>query len=363
MRPNFPGSMMPPPPPSQAEPSAAQMKPGPTVTMPAVLKVSGVAAIVNGQKITNQDLVAHFLQNGGQPLLQELITFTEIQQAAAKAHVVVTPAEIDQRLAETKKQVLTRYYGQTWAQFLESRGLSEAYAREQTEIEIILDKLAVAKLPPFSLKGEIHVYHILLATTNVPYGSTPHKDDDAIAQLKQIKADIVAGKITFQDAAKKYSEDHSNSAKGGDLGWISQTDPYDPAFKTAAFGLKQGQISDPVKSQFGYHLIYVAETGDNATPAEVQKASQDTLRQRAGPMVGQLVQQIQAQASVEDILIPAPPKPKAPTPISFPRQSPVVAPQKAPVSMTPAPPAASAQPGTVTGSAKPNGNMPPPPPM
>ena len=337
----MPPGMMPPSMPGP--PSADQLKPGPTVTLPATLKVSGVAAIVNGEKITNQELVTRFLESGGAPTLQELITETEIGQAAHKAHVAVTETEVTNLLSQTKVQLLERSPGQTWTEFLESHGLTEDYARDQMRMQLTVEKLAVAKLPPYTLSGKIHVYHILLATTSLPYATSSHTDADALAQIKTIKSEIDAGKMTFQNAAKEYSEDHSNSSKGGDLGWISESDPLDPAFKQAAFALKQGQVSDPVKSQFGWHLIYLAKMGENATAAEVQQAADDSLQQRSQPYIGAVVQQIQANAAVEGVLMPTPPKPKPPMPVMMPRSMPVQ-PMHSP-------------------SGKPSRSTPPPPPM
>jgi foldase protein PrsA len=353
MRPNLPPGMMPPPPPS-GPPSDAQLKPGPTVTLPATLNISGVAAIVNGEKITNTELIKRFLVNGGQPTLKELITELEVDQAARKAHVVVTASEIDSLLKTTKIQLLQQSPGQTWTQFLEAHGLSEDYARDQMRMELTVDKLAVSKQAPFTLAGKIHVYHILIATTPLPYASSSHSDAEAQTLIKSIKAQIDAGTITFQNAAKKYSEDHSNAPNGGDLGWISQTDPLDSSFKQAAFALKQGQISDPVKSQFGWHLIYLAKIGSDATPAEVQKASDDTLQERARPLVGQIVQQLQASAVVEDVLIPIPPQQKPPAPMMMP-QRPMPGPGR-PMPQPGPPPAPGAGPAQ-------SGKTPPAPPL
>ena len=328
-------------------PTAAQLKPGKNVTMPATLKVSGVAAIVNGQPITNQQLTAEVIRDGGGATLRQLIATDELEQAARKAHVTVTDAEVTDSLQATKVQALSQSQGQTWSEVLASHGYSEQYAREQTRLELLAEKTALATSgqPAFSLKDKIHVYHILLLTEQVPQGNAPQTDSAALAKITQILADIHAHKITFQQAAKKYSQDPGSAAKGGDLGWLGQSDPLDPAFKTAMLAVKEGQISQPIKSQFGYHIIYVPEYGTHATPAQVSAAADQTIQQRAQPLMRGFMSQMQATAQVQNILVPAPPA--APSPfgagVGGPRTIPVPPGYRGPIM----------QPGNPNGGARP----------
>ena len=80
-------------------------------------------------------------------------------------------------------------------------------------------------------------------------------------QANDIRAEIMAGEnqqaifSNFMRAARKYSTCPSGSS-GGILGWFGRGDMV-PAFERAAFELPNGQVSEPVKTQFGYHLIYV----------------------------------------------------------------------------------------------------------
>jgi parvulin-like peptidyl-prolyl isomerase len=79
--------------------------------------------------------------------------------------------------------------------------------------------------------------------------------DEAVA--KQLKSDIEKG-ASFEEMARKHSTCPSN-AKGGDLGWFGKGQMVKP-FEEAAFSTPQNQISQPVKTQFGYHLIKVTAT-------------------------------------------------------------------------------------------------------
>jgi len=118
---------------------------------------------------------------------------------------------------------------------------------------------------------ETHVSHILL---RVGEGMS---EADAVRKLMSIKQDIQAGKGSFADYARTSSQDGS-AGQGGDLGWISPGQTV-PEFERAMNALQPGQISDPVRSQFGYHLIMVqARRVVAASPAQ----QDDTARQAVG---------------------------------------------------------------------------------
>ena len=75
--------------------------------------------------------------------------------------------------------------------------------------------------------------------------------------MKEIKKSISNNLITFEDAAKKYSEDAS-SIKGGDLGWLSAKEII-TELKSIIINQVPGELSEPVKSSFGWHLISVRD--------------------------------------------------------------------------------------------------------
>lgn len=100
---------------------------------------------------------------------------------------------------------------------------------------------------------EVHARHILLRT------SVMMTDQQARAKLEDIAAQIKSGRISFSAAAKQLSEDPGSANQGGDLGW-SSADAFDPAFRDALMHLKKGEISTPVHSSFGWHLIQLIDT-------------------------------------------------------------------------------------------------------
>ena len=79
---------------------------------------------------------------------------------------------------------------------------------------------------------------------------------DTKDEAEKIKDDIESGKISFEDAAAKYSKCPSGRRSGGDLGGFGRGQMVKP-FEDAAFSAPVGEITEPVQTQFGYHLIKV----------------------------------------------------------------------------------------------------------
>ena len=114
---------------------------------------------------------------------------------------------------------------------------------------------------------EVHARHILLKPSPIM------TDDQARAKLEQIAADIRSGKTTFAAAAKQFSDDPGSANQGGDLGWTSP-EVFDPAFRDALLRLKKGEMSQPVHSSFGWHLIQLLDTRqvDKTDAAQKERA-------------------------------------------------------------------------------------------
>jgi len=107
----------------------------------------------------------------------------------------------------------------------------------------------------------VHARHILIRAKGSPLPAQPGKkeltEEEALAKAQEIHKKLVAGE-DFASLAKTESDDARSAASGGDLGSFKR-DQMVPAFAQAAFGLAVGQLSEPVKTQFGYHLIKVEQ--------------------------------------------------------------------------------------------------------
>jgi peptidyl-prolyl cis-trans isomerase C len=104
----------------------------------------------------------------------------------------------------------------------------------------------------------------------VPQGADAVAKQQAKTKVDGILKDLKAGK-DFAAAAKENSQDPGSAPNGGDLGYFEQGQMVQP-FEQAAFALKPGQMSEVVETQFGYHIIKVAEKQDSrVVPLEEAK--------------------------------------------------------------------------------------------
>jgi peptidyl-prolyl cis-trans isomerase SurA len=120
---------------------------------------------------------------------------------------------------------------------------------------------------------QTHVRHILIRTSEAV------SQAEAKRKLEDLRERIVRGGASFAELARVHSEDGS-AARGGDLGWVYPGDTV-PDFQRAMDALKPGEISEPVKTQFGWHLIEVLERRTAAiTPERQRLQAREALRER-----------------------------------------------------------------------------------
>jgi peptidyl-prolyl cis-trans isomerase C len=113
---------------------------------------------------------------------------------------------------------------------------------------------------------QVQAKHILLrfkgSKLPVRDGQKDLTEEEALAKIKDLRAKIVAG-AKFADVAKTESDDTGTGEQGGDLGAVTRGMTV-PPFEEAAFGQKVGEVGQPVKTEFGYHLILVESHGNKA---------------------------------------------------------------------------------------------------
>ena len=266
--------------------------------------------------ISKKALIAKLRANPPQSLgsaLGNYLSEIALQQAGAKEKAAPTDAQLDDFLSyllrKARKDPNAGFTpGMTDDQFLKARNLSRDTIKKNLKTQVLLLNL-LQKQTEDQLKHKIQpedfvqARHILIKAPALTADSKPEDkkaDADALAKLTLIAADIQAGKVTFEDAAKKNSEDGS-AATGGDLGIFMDDNSMVKEFQDASFSLKTNEISKPVRSQFGYHLIQVTKKGKDISDDD----RRESLIKRLSPKMGIYSATVSRNSKIENRLMPA----------------------------------------------------------
>ncbi|MCH1924286.1 peptidylprolyl isomerase SurA [Shewanella sp. C32] len=147
---------------------------------------------------------------------------------------------------------------------------------------------------------EVKARHILLKPSPIL------SEERAKAMLQEFLKKIRSGDAKFADLARQYSEDEGSATKGGELGW-SQTDVYVPAFKDTLDHMKVGEISEPFRSTFGWHIIELEDTRmtDATEQFNTNRAHQLIFRRKFNEELQAWLDEMRASAYIE-VFEPAP---------------------------------------------------------
>ena len=144
--------------------------------------------------------------------------------------------------------------------------------REQTPVGAgEVKKYYEDNIDQYSMPEQVRASHILLKTEGKDEAEVKKQAEELLAKVK--------GGADFAELAKKFSEDEGSRDRGGDLDFFGREQMV-PEFSEAAFSLEPGQVSDLVKSNFGYHIIKVAEKRPASTRPfeEVRTQIEDQLK-------------------------------------------------------------------------------------
>jgi len=175
-------------------------------------------------------------------------------------YALVKPEDLEGKITPNEDEIKAAYEKRkSQYQIPEKRsveyGLVDVSKLRQS-VQISDDDLKVKyqqDIAQYQVPNRVHAQHILFMTVGKP--------DAVVDEIRKKAEDVLkqARKGTkFDDLAKKYSEDPGSKDKGGDLGWLVQGQTV-PEFEKAAFSLQPGQVSDLVKTQYGFHIIKVLE--------------------------------------------------------------------------------------------------------
>ncbi|MDQ1147187.1 foldase protein PrsA [Bacillus sp. SORGH_AS 510] len=204
--------------------------------------------------VTQEELYNTMKDKYGNQALQQLV----YEKVLSKKYKV-TDKELNEKIDQLKAD-LGANFETTLAQYGYK---SEADLKKTMKLGMMQEKAAMkdVKVTDKELKDyydnyqpEIKARHILVA-------------DEKTANEVKKKLD---GGAKFEDVAKEYSTDTASAQNGGDLGWFG-TGKMDPDFEKAAYALKVNEISAPVKTQFGYHIIQLTDKKEKKSFEDMKK--------------------------------------------------------------------------------------------
>lgn len=198
---------------------------------------SDTVATATDSTITKSDFEKQLKDRYGKDMLYEMMA----QDVITKKYKV-SDDDVDKELQKAKNQ-----YGDQFKNVLKNNGLKdEADFKNQIKFKLAMNEAIKKSITEKDVKDhykpEIKASHILVSDEN---------------EAKEIKKKLDAG-ASFEELAKQESQDLLSKEKGGDLGYFN-SGRMAPEFETAAYKLKVGQISNPVTSPNGYHIIKLTD--------------------------------------------------------------------------------------------------------
>jgi peptidyl-prolyl cis-trans isomerase C len=252
---------------------------------PIPAQLPEVVARVNGENVTRQEF-EEFVQNlearAGAPVpadqrnqvyrrvLDQIVGYKLLLQEAKVRKVAVADGDIESRVNEIRKQFASE---EVFTQALAERKMTLDQVRSDIRNDLSIGQLIDAEIKEKSaVKAEqlqdfytknpdqfkqterVRASHILIG---FPQNADAAARTDARTKAEQVLKEVTSGG-DFAALAKQHSQDPGSAANGGDLGFFEAGQMVGP-FNDAAFSLAPGTISDLVETQFGYHIIKVAE--------------------------------------------------------------------------------------------------------
>jgi len=270
-------------------------------------------------QLANRDVAMPSAQALRRQVLDRLIDEQIQLQMAEQANLTVDDTELNRAVrsvAENNGMRLDQF-----ADTLESQGLSLAVVREQIRREMLIRQIQQRRVAnrvnvadqevdrylaqqggagqqQQAVVDEQKIRHILIETN-------PNRSAEQARRLAEQARQRIAAGEDFASVAQQVSDDRGSALNGGDLGWVRPGQMV-PAFEDAASQLAVGEISQPVQTRYGYHLIQVADRRQRDVAGEAQRSQiRDTLFQRkVNDELEAWLQQIRAEAYVDERLNP-----------------------------------------------------------
>ena len=313
-----------------AEPAAAQAPAQAPAAKPVPPQLPEIVARVNGEAISGKDLDDAVKAVAGRAgpippderdrvyrgVLDNMIGYRLIIQEAKERKIAVPDAELDAQVAQIRAQFPSEAQFQqaltaqkTTLEAVRSDTRDEMSAEKLVE-SAIADKVAVKPeaVTDFYQKNQdkfqqgprVRASHILIG---IPQNADAATKQQAKTKAEALLKDLKSGK-DFAATAKANSQDPGSAPNGGDLGYFEQGQMV-PPFEQAAFALKTGEMSEIVETQFGYHIIKLADKQDSrVVPLDEakQQIEQYLTEQNRHAQTELFVNGLKAKAKIEILI-------------------------------------------------------------
>ncbi len=277
----------------------------------------------NNVSITDEDVSARIEREVQDTLVLRGITRDELDQQVKSQ----TGNSLEEAIAERKADPFYR------GMVLHMKLLEQKYPEEAKVSDEEIQEAYDTMKPHFEKAEEVRASHILINTTEM---TTDDQKAEARAKLVGILEKVKAGE-DFGELAEEHSDCPSGKRAKGDLGFFPRRGAMVEPFAEAAFGLKIGEVSDIVETQFGYHIIKLTDRHEahTTTLEEARRALSDQAQARKlGQARETLLAELREKATIEyaeGMQPPAPPRivpttqPAAPPPSAEPKEAPAPA--------------------------------------
>jgi len=250
-----------------------------------------VVAEVNGEPITRKDWLAILIQRSGQQVLEQLIDERIVEQALRARGIRVEPAEVERRLQQLQETLGGPKAFQEW---LLSQNTDLASFRHWLELDIGVERLVEKEVRVseediqrryLQENRRITLYHVRVKTE---------------AEAREYRQRVLQKVVDFPSLARTLAQDPLTELRGGLLGTFNY-DGLPPAFADIAFALKVGEVSEPIKTEEGYYLLYVSKIEDPPplSAAERERIQKELHRRRLNEAKQRWLQEARQRAQVK----------------------------------------------------------------
>lgn len=217
--------------------------------------LEGVAAKVNGEEVTKQEVYDIMFEQGGDSLLDNLITEKLIAQEVKKNDIQVDEASVDEELTQFKAD-----FGgeEAFNSALAQYGYTEETIKSQIRTQLEVSKLFESRMDLSEAKQKEYFEQNQARYDTAEQLEISHILLDSQEEADKLLVELKAG-ADFAAVAQENSGDTGSKDNGGSIGFVSRGQGLDQAFEEAAFQLDKGEMSGVVQSSFGYHIIKVTD--------------------------------------------------------------------------------------------------------